>query len=445
VHRLLANESIKLYNNGAMERDFTHWRDIVDGIQLAMRYAQKKQNEQAIGGSNEVFNLGKGNVRTLYDFVQIILKSLDMSTDIDRNPLIELAPTPGGEVLFTSADLTKSRNVLGYNPMIELEEGIPEFIDWYKNDWKLKQYVRKRYLLISTFYIAMTDPRRLQNDIEYSYDAKFAIKYIRNWYESIKSVMQLDNLLYSALDLVIIHDGLSHDVFAHFDDIIFVNMGQYPNPLSGHARRRSPNDIRYFHIADYLASASDDEYEIVIMTDLFDVAFGRNPFEYLLRDKRMDVRTSNELYIGCEVVPSQSVWQWVSGHNALRSGSWYNWVHNRLRACFKKEIVDKCVAWMDSKQAMPTNPGIVAANKQTMSKYLDKMKDLLTRTNEFDTKDEQNCNYAAVLVSIVELCYEEKECHPINDAVFHSPYREFKVPSIGNKHDENEWVIYHKR
>merc|ERR1712190_29560 len=80
-------------------------------------------------------------------------------------------------------------------------------------------------------------------------------------------------------------------------------------------------------------------------------------------------------------------------HNALvrKGSSWYNWVHNRLTACFNKDVVDKCVAWMDSEQAMPTNPGILAANKRTMLKYLDKMMQLLTTTNEFGTQNEQNC------------------------------------------------------
>merc|ERR1712113_325463 len=121
-------------NNGQMMRDFTHWSDIVNGIQLSMQYALKTNIENTKEhklGSNDVFNLGKGNVRSLYDFVEIILKNLNMPTDISNNPLIELAPTPGGEVLFTSADLTKSKQTLGYSPATELEEGIPEFIHWY--------------------------------------------------------------------------------------------------------------------------------------------------------------------------------------------------------------------------------------------------------------------------------------------------------------------------
>jgi len=394
-------------------------------------------------GTNDIFNLGKGNVRSLSDFVKIILKNLKMSTDITSNPLIELAPTPGGEVLFTSADLTKSKKILGYSPDTDLEQGVPEFIGWYQNEWKPKEKVQKKYLLISTFYIAMNDPLRMnQNDIQYSYDTEFAINFIKGWYESIKSVMNIDDLSLAEIDCVIIHDGLSKDVFIHFKDIIFVNMGQFPNPLKGHASRRSPNDIRYFHIFDYLQSSEENEYEIVIITDLHDVMFGQDPFKYLTEKKIMD---SNDLYVGCEVTPKQSLWSKFRGENKLKTGMWYNWVQDRLNGCFKDDVVQKCLKWIDSKHAIPTNPGIIAANKVTMIKYLNQIKAELIKTKQHNTKKEQNCNYAAVLVSIVELCYEDKQCNPINDETFHSPYREFKKPQIDDNQQQNQWVIYHKR
>eukprot|EP00486_Rosalina_sp_Unknown_P003123 CAMPEP_0201574062 /NCGR_PEP_ID=MMETSP0190_2-20130828/18261_1 /ASSEMBLY_ACC=CAM_ASM_000263 /TAXON_ID=37353 /ORGANISM="Rosalina sp." /LENGTH=233 /DNA_ID=CAMNT_0048001753 /DNA_START=9 /DNA_END=707 /DNA_ORIENTATION=+ len=233
-----------------------------------------------------------------------------MSTDIDKHPLIELAPTPGGEVLFTSADLTKSKSILGYSPETELEIGVPEFVQWYKYDWKVKENVRKKYLLISTFYIAMADPRMTQpNNVKYSRDFDFAVNFINGWYQTIKSVMYIKDLTIAEVDCVIIHDGLSSDIFIHFPDIIFVNMGQFPNPLEGHAIRRSPNDIRYFHIANYLTNSADDEYEIVIMTDLHDVQFGKNPFKYLTEKKGLTNNKNNkDLFIGCEVVPEQSWW-----------------------------------------------------------------------------------------------------------------------------------------
>eukprot|EP01084_Bolivina_argentea_P236579 397750_1 len=311
--RLLNNKKIKLYNNGDMMRDFTHWNDIVNGIELSMKYALKKNMYNKIG-SNEIFNLGKGNVRSLYDFVKIILLNLDMSIDIKSNNLIELAPTPGGEVLFTSADLNKSNALLGYNPKIELEIGVPEFIKWYKNDWIIKERIDKKYLLISTFYISMRDPRRKQNNINYSYDFKFAIEYINNWYKSIKYVMNISNLKLSQLDCVIIHDGLSSDIFEYFEDIIFINMGQFPNGYS-HKIRKSPNDIRYFHISNYLENSDTNEYEIVIITDLHDVTFGQNPFTYI-ENKGINNNNNNDLYIGCEVLNiKQTFWHKIFNSN----------------------------------------------------------------------------------------------------------------------------------
>ena len=220
VERLVTgnvSNKIKLYNHGKMQRDFTHWTDIVDGIQLAMDHALRQNShkiEDHNGGSNEVFNLGKGNVRSLYEFVQIILRTLGLSEDIDTNPMIELADTPGGEVLFTSADLTKSNMVLGYRPETELEVGIPEFVDWYLKEWKIKADVRKQYLLVSALH--SSDSKGVEGQY----------RIIKRWYDSFKAVTNISDLSVSPVDMVIVHDGLDPVIFRSFSDIVFVNMGQ---------------------------------------------------------------------------------------------------------------------------------------------------------------------------------------------------------------------------
>jgi len=133
TEKLLQNKSIQLYNQGEMQRDFTHVTDISKGITSAMDYSVK---HQSIG--NEVFNLGKGNVRSLKDFVHILISSLSRG---DQHKVkqylqqIEYVDTPGGEVFYTSADLAKSKHLLGFQPNIELEQGIPEFVNWYQTEW----------------------------------------------------------------------------------------------------------------------------------------------------------------------------------------------------------------------------------------------------------------------------------------------------------------------
>merc|ERR1712079_270115 len=116
-----------------------------------------------------LFNLGKGNVRKLHEFVDIVRSDLDRS-DSQRNEamkdLIVNIDRPGGESLFTSADLTKSRGVLHFAPKIELEEGIPRFMDWYRDQWVDHKNRREniKYLLISSFYVNRIDPLRGSND-----------------------------------------------------------------------------------------------------------------------------------------------------------------------------------------------------------------------------------------------------------------------------------------
>ena len=47
--------------------------------------------------------------------------------------MIERIPDQQGDMPLTSADITKARTLLGYNPQTKIAEGIPKFIAWYLN------------------------------------------------------------------------------------------------------------------------------------------------------------------------------------------------------------------------------------------------------------------------------------------------------------------------
>ena len=89
--------------------------DIVDGIIKAI-----------IADYNfEIFNLGGGHLIELLDLVTIISKKLGKKADI------EFLPEQKGDVPLTFADISKAKNMLGYNPSTNIEEGIDKFLDWY--------------------------------------------------------------------------------------------------------------------------------------------------------------------------------------------------------------------------------------------------------------------------------------------------------------------------
>ncbi len=117
AENIIKNKPIPVFNYGKMKRDFTYISDIVDGIRKAL-----DKNYQC-----EIFNLGNNKTEDLFDMIKIIEQSLDKKATID---LMEIQP---GDVEKTFADINHSNDLLGYMPAVEIKEGIPKFIKWFKS------------------------------------------------------------------------------------------------------------------------------------------------------------------------------------------------------------------------------------------------------------------------------------------------------------------------
>ena len=113
---IIKGEPIPVFNYGKMKRDFTYINDIVLGTRSAM-----KKNYAC-----EIFNLGNNKVKSLMDMITIIETNLGKKADIDFQSI------KAGDVVESFADINKSIEKLDYNPKIDIEQGIPKFIDWYK-------------------------------------------------------------------------------------------------------------------------------------------------------------------------------------------------------------------------------------------------------------------------------------------------------------------------
>ena len=103
-----------------MQRDWTYVDDIVSGILAA---AEKNL-------PCEIINLGAGNMEELMDFVAIIEKATG------KQATKEFLPMQPGDVVRTSADISKARKLLGYNPKTTIRDGVPRFVEWYKEYYK---------------------------------------------------------------------------------------------------------------------------------------------------------------------------------------------------------------------------------------------------------------------------------------------------------------------
>ncbi len=126
---ILAGEPVKLFNRGAMRRDFTYIDDIVTGVIACLDSPPKDDGTEKAGGGlapHALYNIGNNRSEDLPTLVRILEQSLG------RKALIDLQPMQPGEVADTFADISAIRRDHGFEPRTPIEEGVPRFTDWYK-------------------------------------------------------------------------------------------------------------------------------------------------------------------------------------------------------------------------------------------------------------------------------------------------------------------------
>ena len=122
--KILENKKINIFNYGNMKRDFTYIDDIVKGIKGAVNLKGDYKHK--------IYNLGNNKPEDLKRFISIIEKNLKVKAK--RN----LLPIQPGDVAKTSANIDESRRELNFNPKTSIDEGVPKFIEWYKQYYKIK-------------------------------------------------------------------------------------------------------------------------------------------------------------------------------------------------------------------------------------------------------------------------------------------------------------------
>ena len=111
---------IKQFGDGSTRRDYTYIDDIVQGVLGALSYVDGE------GPLFEIFNLGENETTTLAKLIAAIEKALG------KKAVIERLPEQKGDMPLTAADITKARTLLGYSPSTPIREGIPKFVNWYR-------------------------------------------------------------------------------------------------------------------------------------------------------------------------------------------------------------------------------------------------------------------------------------------------------------------------
>lgn len=109
---------IQMFGDGTTRRDYTYIDDIIQGVRASIDYD---------GPMHEVFNLGESETTELKRLIELLEENLGNKAIIDRQPM------QPGDVPITFADISKARKLLNYNPATKIEQGIPKFVEWFKN------------------------------------------------------------------------------------------------------------------------------------------------------------------------------------------------------------------------------------------------------------------------------------------------------------------------
>jgi len=123
TQKILKGESIEVFGNGQMARDFTYIDDIVDGIIGALDNPPRR-------GDHRVLNIGDSHPVGLMDMIETLEKA------IGKEAVKIMRPMQLGDVTATYADVSKLHALTGYKPKVMLAEGLQRFADWYLNHYK---------------------------------------------------------------------------------------------------------------------------------------------------------------------------------------------------------------------------------------------------------------------------------------------------------------------
>lgn len=135
TRNIIAGESIPVFNNGNHTRDFTYVDDIAEGVvrssdQIATPNPDWDSNNPDPATSFapfRIFNIGNNSPVKLMEYIKAIEKAVGKEAKLD------LLPLQPGDVPDTFADVTELQNAVGYRPATNVEVGVANFVNWYRD------------------------------------------------------------------------------------------------------------------------------------------------------------------------------------------------------------------------------------------------------------------------------------------------------------------------
>ena len=110
------NQPITVFGDGSNSRDYTYVDDTVEGVIAC--------TEREFG--YEIINLGESQTIKLNRLIELIESAMEIKAEINHQPV------QPGDVPITYANIEKAQRLLGYNPKTQIEDGIPKFVEWFR-------------------------------------------------------------------------------------------------------------------------------------------------------------------------------------------------------------------------------------------------------------------------------------------------------------------------
>lgn len=125
---ILSGQTIKVFNNGNMNRDFTYIDDIVEGVVRVIDNPPSKEKKVSSlsKAPYKIYNIGNNSPINLLRFIEIIEEKLGI---VGKKQMLPMQP---GDVYTTYADASALMKDFDYQPGTNLSDGLEVFVKWYQ-------------------------------------------------------------------------------------------------------------------------------------------------------------------------------------------------------------------------------------------------------------------------------------------------------------------------
>lgn len=138
--KILAGEAIPVFNRGHHVRDFTYIADVVEGIVRVLDrppdtdsgYDWENPSQDKSSAPFRVYNIGHGDPVALMAYISALEECLGRKAQLD------LLPMQDGDIEKTAADVTALKRDFDYVPTTSVQEGIAQFVAWYRDYYHCK-------------------------------------------------------------------------------------------------------------------------------------------------------------------------------------------------------------------------------------------------------------------------------------------------------------------